>query len=250
MQRGLGSGRRLDAGSRRPHRPRQARHGHHADPGPQTDGCRDGRRVVGRPLERARDPRPGPKRSPGAEGWYGEPFAKPLLRTRATSRRCRPRWRGTSSPCSSQTASKAPGWARSCGCSPAGFSSASRSTSRDGRKGSSSAGHRQRMIGVSWTQPARDRGRAGDRRRRRRGRARKDFTVSLLTPTSVAASPSRPWRTSSPGSPSTWVPWAPRTRILRRPRRPLPLRGRSREVQDRYLAGDRRGAAEALPETW
>ncbi len=81
------------------------------------------------------------------------------------------------------------------------------------------------------------------------GRAREDFTVSLLTPTSVAATQEEALENVKP-----WLTFYLGAMGAKDKNFYVDLAGRygfgdeAREVQDRYLAGDRQGAAEALPD--
>ncbi len=194
----------------------------------------------------------GPSGPQVSEGWYGEPFAKPLARTRAYVETLRAALAGDKLPVQLPDGVEGSGLGKELrmlarpvqqripiylgATAPKGLEQCG--TIADGWIGVFMDPSRPE-IGVEPVTAA----------AAAAGRAREDFTVSLLTPTSVAASPEqalenvKPWLTFYLGAMGAkdknfYVDLADR----------YGFGDEAREVQDRYLAGDRQGAAEALPD--
>ncbi|WP_372791060.1 LLM class flavin-dependent oxidoreductase [Paraconexibacter sp.] len=194
----------------------------------------------------------GPSGPQVSEGWYGEPFAKPLARTRAYVDTIRRALAGEKLPVQLPEGVEGSGLGKELrllgrpvqqhipiflgATAPKGLEQCG--TIADGWIGVFMDPSRPEVA----ITPVTDAVAAA-------GRAREDFTVSLLTPTSVAATVEeavenvKPWVTFYLGAMGAkdknfYVELADR----------YGYGDAAREVQERYLAGDRVGAAAALPE--
>jgi len=193
----------------------------------------------------------GPSGPQVSEGWYGEPFAKPLARTRAYVETLRAALAGEKVPVQLPEGVAGTGLGKELrllarpvqqripiylgATAPKGLEQCG--TIADGWIGVFMDPSRPEVA----IDPVLDAVRAA-------GRPREDFTVSLLTPTSVAASEEeaienvKPWLAFYLGAMGAkdknfYVDLADR----------YGFGDAARDVQERYLAGDRVGSAGALP---